>query len=71
MQCRNHPERPAAAICQKLGTGFCAQCCECPAAQECCGCLDPQVYCRFRTQCLIWENARERRRKAGETTGPR
>ena len=30
MQCRNHPDRAAAAICQKLGTGFCAECCECP-----------------------------------------
>ena len=70
MQCRNHPGRAAAAICQKLGTGFCAECCECPTATACCGCLDPQVYCRFRTQCLIWEGARERRRKAGEGAPP-
>ena len=66
MQCRNHPDRPAAAICQKLGSGFCSECCECQDATTCCGCLDPQVYCTFRTQCLIWERARELRRGGGE-----
>ena len=70
MQCRNHPDRAAAAICQKLSTGFCAECCECPTAQSCCGCLDPNVYCQFRTQCLIWEIARERRRRPGERAAP-
>jgi hypothetical protein len=64
VRCRNHPDREAAAVCQKLGSGFCAECCECPDAERCCGCLDPQVYCQHRTQCLIWEAARERRRKA-------
>jgi hypothetical protein len=68
MQCRNHPDREAAAICQKVGTGFCSRCCECRVVAECCGCLDPQVYCTFRTQCLIWEMSRARR-KAGERGG--
>lgn len=63
MKCRNHPDRDATAICQKLGTGFCAECCECGNPAECCGCLDPQVYCTFRTQCLIWEMSRERRKR--------
>jgi hypothetical protein len=67
MKCRNHPEREAVAVCQKLGTGFCATCCECPDAAACCGCLDPAVYCQFRTGCLIWEAARERRRKQADT----
>lgn len=64
MNCRKHPDRAAVAICQKHGTGFCGECCECQAAQACCECLDPKVYCQFRTQCLIWEISRERRRSA-------
>ena len=64
MKCRNHPDRDAAAICQKLGAGFCRECCECRDVAACCGCLDPQVYCTFRTQCLIWEMSRQRRKKA-------
>jgi hypothetical protein len=63
MRCRNHPDREAAAICQKLGTGFCAECCDCLNLEQCCACLDPQVYCTFRTQCLIWEHTRAQRRK--------
>jgi len=71
MQCRNHPDRPATALCQKHGTGFCAECCECLDAVRCCSCLDPEVYCTYRTQCLIWEHARERRRSAeGRTPQP-
>jgi hypothetical protein len=69
MQCRNHPDRAAAASCQKLGTGFCSRCCECGDLAECCGCLDPQVYCAFRTQCLIWEMSRERRRREDRGRG--
>lgn len=61
MTCRNHPGREAQAICQKHNVGFCAECCECLAAERCCGCLDPKVYCTFRTQCLVWEFSRERR----------
>lgn len=65
MRCRNHPEREAVAVCQKLGSGFCAECCACRDALRCCACLDPQVYCAFRTQCLVWEHSRERRRGRG------
>ena len=28
--------------------------------EECCECLDPALYCKFRTQCVIRELARER-----------
>jgi hypothetical protein len=64
MQCRNHPDREATAICQKYGKGFCGACCECVAAEQCCDCLDPKIYCTFRQQCLIWEHSRDRRRAA-------
>lgn len=66
MNCRNHPDRDATALCQKLGIGFCTECCRCPDAAACCGCLDPKVYCQFRTQCLVWEASRERRRAGGD-----
>jgi hypothetical protein len=62
MKCRNHPDQDAVALCQKIGTGFCAACCDCEETTVCCGCLDPQVYCQFRPQCLIWELSRARRR---------
>ena len=64
MKCRRHADREAAAVCAKHGSGFCAACCECLDAQRCCECLDPKVYCQHRTQCLIWELSRERRRGA-------
>ena len=40
MYCRNHPDRDAAAVCQKHAVGF----------------------CRVRTQCIIREISRERRK---------
>jgi hypothetical protein len=69
VNCKNHPGRAAAAICQKHGTGFCGECCECLAAQTCCECLDPKVYCQFRSRCLIWEMSRGRRRKSSAAGG--
>ena len=41
MYCRNHPDRDAAAVCQKHAVGF----------------------CRVRTQCIIREISRERRKR--------
>ena len=29
MQCRNHPDREAVAVCQKHAVGFCRECCDC------------------------------------------
>lgn len=53
--CVNHPDREARFPCQKNNTrGYC---------QECVGsgvpCFDPDIYCKFRSQCVIWEMARE------------
>ena len=63
MQCRNHPGRDALAVCQKHETGFCRECCECLNIDHCCECMDPQLYCKFRSQCIIWELSRDRRKK--------
>ena len=62
MKCKNHPDREAIAVCDKHQVGFCDECCECEDLASCCGCLDPTSHCQFRTQCLIWELSRERRR---------
>ncbi|MBW2145505.1 MAG: hypothetical protein JRI22_00640 [Deltaproteobacteria bacterium] len=44
--CKNHPEREAKLYCMKNTIGLC---------EECLSCQQPGVYCKFRTQCLIWE----------------
>jgi hypothetical protein len=62
MNCRNHPDRNAVAICYKYERGFCLECCDCLSPDECCECLNPEAYCEFRTRCGLWEMARERKR---------
>jgi hypothetical protein len=53
--CRNHPDREADVLCQKNGTrGYCRECLD-----EGVPCFDPDIYCKFRTQCIIWALARE------------
>ena len=59
MHCRNHPDRDAVVLCQKHQTGYCGQCLENGVT-----CTDPTIYCKFRTQCVIWEMGREDRKKA-------
>ncbi|MFZ5584792.1 MAG: hypothetical protein ACOZHQ_02570 [Thermodesulfobacteriota bacterium] len=52
--CRQHPDRPAVALCQKYGHGACA---ECLANDP--RCPDPAIYCKFRPQCLIFFQYKE------------
>ena len=68
MKCKKHPDREAIAICQKHQAGFCRECCECRDSLYCCNCVDPKLYCRFRTQCLVWELSRERRKLAAKNS---
>jgi len=63
MNCKYHPEKDAAAFCEKNQVGFCRECCECREPNECCECLDPNLYCTFRSQCLIWTLAKERKKQ--------
>lgn len=65
MKCRIHPDREAVAVCQKHESGFCRACCQCLTVDSCCTCLDPLLYCKSRSQCIIWEMSRDRR-KEGE-----
>ena len=68
MKCKNHPDREAIGVCQKHEAGFCRECCECLNIDHCCECIDPKLYCKFRTQCLIWEMSRDRRKNDAETS---
>ena len=54
-KCRRHPDRDAVLACQKYGYGYCQEC-----ADEGVDCSDPELYCKFRQQCIIWEFYRER-----------
>ena len=51
--CRFHPDREAYVTCQKMEIGYCRDCLD-----NCEACTDPCGYCRFRTQCIIWEKCR-------------
>ncbi len=57
-RCRFHPERPARFRCMKYGYDYCVECLE-----SCEACTDPELYCRHRTQCMIWELCRKTVRK--------
>jgi len=54
MRCRFHPERKARAVCHKFEYGYCDECLE-----TCAACTDPELYCKHRTSCIIWETCRK------------
>lgn len=58
MKCRFHPERDAFVKCDKMEIGYCQECLD-----RCEACTDPCGYCRFRSQCLIWELCRDSEKK--------
>lgn len=57
-KCINHPDRDALNICSKHAISFC---------DECVHCIDPELYCKFRSSCPVWfvhkEKMREERQK--------
>ena len=53
-RCRFHPEVAAIVFCNKLEYGYCETCLE-----SCVACSDPELYCRHRTSCIIWEHCRK------------
>jgi hypothetical protein len=69
MKCRIHSDRDAIAVCQKHEIGFCQECCECLNIDHCCECVDPKVYCKIRTQCIIWEMSKDRRKEEARADG--
>ncbi len=46
MRCVNHPDREATFRCAKDDVYLC---------EECLKCRNPDIYCKFRTSCIIWE----------------
>lgn len=66
MQCKNHPEKEAIAICQKFNVGYCEICCETVKIEDeepLCYCTSPNVHCKFRSQCIVYHKARKRSRE--------
>ena len=63
--CRCHPEREAVVVCGKMRYGYCEEC-----LSDCRACTDPDLYCRERPSCVIWEHCRKAVRKgAGKVPG--
>lgn len=56
--CRNHPDRKSVAMCQKYGHGYCLECLENDPH-----CSDPDIYCKFREQCLVHFHYKEHKRE--------
>ncbi|HAA03851.1 MAG TPA: hypothetical protein DCZ69_03960 [Syntrophobacteraceae bacterium] len=59
MNCRFHPDRKADVVCNKMEYGYCRECLD-----NCHACTDPELYCRHRTACVIWEMCRKRARRS-------
>ncbi len=53
MRCPKHPDLPARFRCEKLDINMC---------ERCLACRDPELYCKHRQQCVIWELTEEDRR---------
>jgi hypothetical protein len=58
MKCRFHADRDATVTCNKMEYGYCQEC-----VDQCKACSDPELYCRHRTYCVIWEMCRKQVRK--------
>ncbi|MBI5525626.1 MAG: hypothetical protein HY897_04775 [Deltaproteobacteria bacterium] len=54
--CVNHPARPARLRCTKYSKPLC---------DMCVACQDPALYCKFRTECLVWEIERQKKKDEG------
>ncbi len=44
--CEKHPGKEGSFFCAKYTRYLC---------DRCMGCSDPDLYCKFRKRCLIWE----------------
>ncbi len=55
-KCVNHPDRETNVVCQRMPSrGYCSECLEKGVP-----CFEPEVYCKFRSSCVIREMAREK-----------
>lgn len=54
--CVNHPDRETNVVCQRMpNRGYCQECLDKGVP-----CFEPDVYCKFRSSCVIRELAREK-----------
>lgn len=44
-KCVNHPDRETNYVCLKQNVYLC---------EECLACSEPELYCKFRSSCIIW-----------------
>jgi hypothetical protein len=51
--CINHRDRQTNYLCLKHNVYLC---------DECLSCRDPQLYCKFRSSCLIWFIAKQKKK---------
>ena len=56
--CVKHPDRDAVITCMKMEFGYCEECLD-----NCEACTDPCGYCKWRPQCVIWEQCRKSERR--------
>jgi len=59
-KCKNHPDRSATFHCQKQNSYLC---------EECMHCLDSELYCKFRTSCVIHFTEKEDKRASAKEVG--
>jgi hypothetical protein len=57
-KCGTHQDAESVIQCQKHQVGYCQECFDNGLS-----CRDPQLYCKFRQQCVIWFQSRERDRE--------
>jgi len=57
-KCKNHPNVDTAYYCSKHQYYLC---------EECLTCVDPEIYCKFRSSCVI--NFLEKEKKIKEKNG--
>lgn len=60
--CQVHPENEATAKCMKFNRRFCDLDFE-PDAEQPAQCFSEGTYCEYRSQCLVWEKLRQRKRQ--------
>ncbi len=50
-KCVNHSDRETSYLCLKYNVPLC---------EECLGCSDSELYCKFRSSCIIWFMTKKR-----------
>lgn len=59
--CQNHPDREVTARCVRFNRRFCDL--DFIPGKKGAECLSEGSYCQHRSQCMVWEKIRQRRRR--------